>query len=68
MRETLTRQAGQDLQPVFACDLERRSLRELPWLEKLAMLDKLRERQLLFDKRIRERRKRSIWRHEVTGD
>lgn len=32
------------------------------------MLDKLRERQLLFDKRIRERRKRSIWRYEVTGD
>ncbi len=29
-------------------DAERRRLRELPWLEKLEMLDKLRERQLLL--------------------
>lgn len=29
-------------------DAERRHLRDLPWLEKLAMLDKLRERQLLL--------------------
>ena len=36
-------------------DAERRRLRGLPWLEKLEMLDKLRERQL-FLRKMRSRR------------
>lgn len=38
-----------DFQPIVeAKEAERRRLRELPWLEKLEMLEKLRDRQLLL--------------------
>ena len=36
------------VQIIKSKDAERRRLRELPWLEKLELLDKLRERQLLL--------------------
>lgn len=43
-----------------AKDAERRRLRELPWLEKLEMLDKLRGRHLLLRRMGSERPKARV--------
>jgi hypothetical protein len=51
VRETFPPAVNPDLQRIIqAKEAERRRLRALPWLEKLEMLDKLRERQLLLGK------------------
>ncbi|HEY2800443.1 MAG TPA: hypothetical protein VGI85_07610 [Chthoniobacterales bacterium] len=45
-----------DFQPIVeAKEAERRRLRELPWLEKLELVEKLRDRQLILRQtRVRE--------------
>jgi hypothetical protein len=49
IRAAFLKTMNADIQRAFeAKTVERRRLRELPWLEKLEMLDKLRDRQALL--------------------
>jgi hypothetical protein len=49
VRESFPPTVNPDLQQIVQSkEAERRRLRELPWLEKLEMLDKLRERHLFL--------------------
>ena len=49
VRETFPPNVSTDIQQIVQSkEAERRRLRALPWLEKLEMLDKLRDRHLLL--------------------
>ena len=51
VRESFSQTVSTDIQQIVqAKEAERRRLRALPWLEKLEMLDRLRDRHLLLQR------------------